>query len=1076
MRSVCYISIVFFCVSRAPAADATPEQVEFFEKKIRPVLVERCQECHGPDLAESKLRVDSLRALLAGGERGPAIMPGKGKESLLIRAVGHGETLQMPPKQKLSPAVIADLTEWINRGAAWPNEAPPTDVTPAGAKMVFSEKQKSHWAFQPVADPSLPVTRDLTWPRSTVDAFVLAKLEAAGLTPTSPAGKPQLLRRVSFDLTGLPPTPDELATFLADESPDAYERLLDRLLSSPAHGEKFARHWLDLARYADSNGLDENVAYANAYRYRDYVTAAFNRDKPYDRFVQEQLAGDLLPAETEAASFEQLTATGFLSLGAKMLAEDDPVKMQMDIIDEQLDTLGKCFLGMTLGCARCHDHKFDPIDSLDYYGLAGILKSTKTMQNHNVVAMWNERPIAEKAWLTTREASVEKIAAAKREADALAAKEIEAVLQTERARAGDYLWAAHVRNLQEAGRTKTPLGEKSAAERAEIAGLRVVQAESFVRGNVNNDTTNYGTGIGILVNRGERPNFVEYELEFERAGRYQFEVRYAAAESRPVKVLANGAVLLNKAADDKTGGWNVANQKWFIEGVVALPAGKVTLRFEQPQHFPHLDQWLLSPLPDLPAEVATLPVATDLQESFLKQWQALLTSSADVADSPLAPWHVLTGKRAADSIPDGPAKKLFEQLNLESASARPAAERYRLALTESLAKPSPEDSARDLLHKLIHDDKGPFAKPKNAEELLPAATRDDLKKQRDTIAATEKALPPIPVAMAVSEGKPEDLRVHLRGNHLTLGATAPRQFPRIVAGDEQSPLATERSGRLELAQWMTSPQHPLTARVIVNRVWQWHFGEGLVRSSDNFGLLGEAPSHPELLDHLAKRFTEDGWSFKRLHRRLLTSATYLQATGVNSNVDPDNRLLAHFPRRRLQAEEIRDAILHVSEQLNRDLGGSHLPTANHAYVNAGNKEMYRLSRRSLYLPLIRSALYDVFQAFDFADPSVLVAKRDATTVAPQALFMLNSQLTADASAALADAALRAEGDDRAKIQAIFTKLYARAAEPAEIERARHFLATYTAAATERQLAETEQKAWRALCRGILSANEFVYTE
>jgi cytochrome c553 len=425
----------------APAGDPTPEQLEFFEKKVRPVLVERCLECHGEDAQESELRLDSLAAILKGGMRGPAIVPGNAAESLLVRAIGHGETLQMPPKKKLPAAQIADLAAWVKQGAPWPNEKLP-EVTAAARgtaalrpAMVFTEKQKSHWAFQPIAAPPLPEVQDKAWPLSPIDRFVLEKLEAAGLAPSPPAVKRTLLRRATFDLTGLPPTPEEIETFLADGSPDAFARVVDRLLASPRYGEKYGRHWLDLARYGDSNGLDENLAYVNAFRYRDYVIAAFNKDKPYDRFVQEQVAGDLLPHAGLDEELEGIVATGFLSLGAKMLAEDDPVKMQMDIIDEQIDTLGKCFLGLTLGCARCHDHKYDPVDQPDYYALAGIFKSTKTMENHKVVAVWQERPLADKESIARRDEIKKQLDAKRGEVNSLVAAAAEA-LKAERQKAG----------------------------------------------------------------------------------------------------------------------------------------------------------------------------------------------------------------------------------------------------------------------------------------------------------------------------------------------------------------------------------------------------------------------------------------------------------------------------------------------------------------------------------------------------------------------------------------------------------------------------------------------------------------
>ncbi|HUE74628.1 MAG TPA: DUF1553 domain-containing protein, partial [Pirellulaceae bacterium] len=742
--------------------------------------------------------------------------------------------------KKLPPAQIADLAAWVKQGAPWPNAKLPEVVKPAaGARglMEYTDKQTSHWAFQPIADPPLPEVKNNVWPQSPVDRFLLTKLEEAGVAPSPPADKRTLLRRGTFDLTGLPPTPEEIDAFLADESPDALARVVDRLLASPRYGEKYGRHWLDLARYGDSNGLDENLAFANAFRYRDYVIGAFNNDKPYDRFVQEQIAGDLLPHASFEEELEGTVATGFLSLGAKMLAEDDPVKMQMDIIDEQIDTLGKALLGLTLGCARCHDHKYDPVDSHDYYALAGIFKSTKTMENHKVVAVWQERPLADKGAIARRD-------------------EIKKQLD---------------------------------AKRGEVNALVVSATESL------------------------------------------------------------------KAERDKAGG-------------------------------------------ELPKE--------KIEESF------------------------------------------------------------------------PDD------------------------------VKEKLKALKGEAANIEKSLPQLPEAMAVSDAAAENVRIHIRGSHLTLGEEVPRRFVRIVAG-EQQPFGNDRSGRLELAQWLTRPDHPLTSRVMVNRLWQWHFGDGLVRSSDNFGLLGEMPTHPELLDWLARRFVADGWGMKKMQRRIMLSAAYQQGSGLVRSLrggerergrggeissptpplsspplasDPDNRLLSQFPRRRLTAEEIRDSILLVSGQLDSKMGGSYLPTANRQYVTSTanvNPAIYNIRCRSVYVPVVRSALYEVFQAFDFADPSVLVAKRDATTVAPQALFMLNSQVTADASRLLAAELLaRGDLDDAGRVRELYERSYGRPASDADVQRGIEFVAKYAAAAEAQSMtaSEARSRAWQALCRGVMAANEFVYVE
>ena len=757
MRTCSIAVIVGFVASLTtlPAAERDRAAVDRFENKVRPLLAARCWQCHGPEKRKGGLRLDSADAVRAGGDSGPVVLAGKPGESRLIEAIGYASELKMPPKGKLSPAEIAELTEWVRAGAVWPAVATPRPAPtprPAAGGPIFTDEQKSFWAFQPPRDPVPPGVKASGWPTSPLDCFVLSELEKKQLRPAPTTDKRTLIRRATFDLTGLPPTPAEIEAFLADPSPDAFAKVVDRLLASPHYGERWGRHWLDLARYADSNGMDENVAYANAFRYRDYVIRAFNADKPYDQFVMEQLAGDQIPpAADEMVNRIRVTATGFLVIGPKMLAEDDPMKMEMDIIDEQVDTVGRVFMGLTIGCARCHDHKFDPIPTADYYSLAGIFKSTKSMQNHKVVAMWNERALA-----------------------------------------------------TEEGRAKLEAYKKEVARR-----------------------------------------------------------------------------------------------------------------------------------------------------------------EAEIKD--------LAKKPGANS-------------------------------------------------------------------------REDVRRLRDSLAEFRKQAPPIPEVMSVEDQAITNLRIHVRGNHLTLGEEVPRRFPRILAGDNQPPLESSRSGRLELATWLTGHDHPLTARVMVNRVWLWHFGEGLVGSPDNFGRLGDQPINLDLLDWLSRRFIASGWSIKAMHRLIMLSSTYKLSSRfdpVAAQIDPENHLHWRTRRRRLEAEAIRDAILAVSGELDATMTGTLMTETNHAYVNSTSRRggaVYQVNRRSVYLPVIRSGLYDVFQAFDFADPSASNGKRIPTTVAPQALFMMNDPVVLKGSAAMARRLLDRPGlDDAARITQAYLAAYGRPPTDREIARALDYL-------------------------------------
>ncbi len=1066
--------ILSFAIGAVRADDA--EQRQFFETKIRPLLVEKCQSCHVGDSAESKFRVDSLEGLIEGGTRGPGIIPGKPAESLLISAVKHGEVLKMPPKEKLPASQIADLTKWIETGAYWPDAAPVT-VTPKKPPFEepeFPAEQRNFWAFQTPRRPAIPEATRAGEFRSPIDRFIDADLAAAGYAPAAPATKRILLRRATFDLIGLPPTPDDISAFQSDDSPDALERQLDRLLASPHYGIKWGRHWLDLARYADSNGLDENLHFGQAYKYRDYVVAAFNKDKPYDEFVREQIAGDLQNASDPREPYESLIATGFLAIGPKMLAEDDPVKMQMDIVDEQVDTLGKAFLGMTIGCARCHHHKFDPISTHDYYALAGILKSTKTMDTLTVVARWQERPLASPEQLQDLSQRKEQIAAKQSQIQQLVAATNEAVQTEARRHFGDYLLLAAQQEREERRLTeRQPLGSQpDLATRLDVV---VVEAENYARGNVLKDSTNYGKEIGVLVNAGATPNFAEYDLDIPQTGRYQIELRYAAAGARPCRLLVNSKELKGDAAGKITGGWMPEHQAWHIVGVYELPAGKIVVRLEQPTFFPHIDKLLIAPNPDglAPPAVAKLNSAFVPEARFVQQLQVHVSTKAADDDPVFGDWRQAVREYCLASADQAP-----QQLDALKQSATKFQQRADVLLDAGKESPS-----GDALHKTLFAADGPLALPKDQEIGYPAETTAQLKQWRDEKAALEAALPKYPEAMAVSDSSPEDVRIHHRGSHLTLGDVVPRRFPRMLAGAGID-IGSQGSGRLELSDWLTRPDHPLTARVMVNRLWTWHFGQGLVRSVDNFGLLGELPTHPQLLDWLATEFPRRDWSLKQIHRELMGSTLYRRSGEVDASQrehDPENRLWGRYSRRRMQIEELRDTILATAGTLDDRLEGTHLTTANRAYVTSTanvNPDVYRITRRSIYLPIVRSALYEVLQAFDFADPNVSNGQRQTTTVAPQALFLMNSDFVAQQTLAWADAALaQRDMPNESRLKALYRTALGREPLPEEAARATQFLTEYAAdVAATTSSAEGERRAWQSLFRALLSTNENVFVE
>ena len=1003
---------------------------------------------------------------------------------MLVRTIRHGELVKMPAKKKLPAAQIADFVRWIKQGASWPNQKPPEvkQKVADNQEPDYSAEQKSFWSLVPPVAAPLPTVKNRDWLQTPIDAFVLAQLEGAKLSPAPRADKRTLIRRATFDLIGLPPTPAEVDAFLADDSPDAFSRVVDRLLASTHYGQRWGRHWLDVARYADSNGLDENLAYANAFRYRDYVVRAMNRDLPFDQFVREQLAGDLL-ADSPSASLttDRLTATGFLGLGAKMLAEDDPVKMQMDIIDEQIDTVGRTFMGLTMGCARCHDHKFDPVSMHDYYALAGIFKSTKTMENFRVVARWQERPLATPEAERRQKQHEQKIASAKAEVAQLIEQNNQRVVSEARRHVGDYLLAAMKKSRTDRLLAKArPRGEQP--DVASQPGVLLIEAENFARGNVLKDTTSYGAGIGVLVNKGQLPNFVEYDLDLPTDGVYQLDLRYAAAAARPCKLFINGELVKTDAAGKVTGSWNPDGQKWAVEGFFSFREKKNVVRIEHAQYFPHIDKLLISPAADaaLSTSIAALDEKYQPLPQFVAQWAKYLEMKPKADDADIfKEWRTLVSPSAIDSPSlRETAKRLGERFRLID-------DKWQQARQANGKVARLDDGGEEALRRILHDPRGPFAVPVNIENRYATAVQKELAKLRETVKSLEKTLPQLPLAMAVSDQNPVDVRIHIRGSHLSKGASVQRRLPRVMTRGPQPTIGEGQSGRLQLAEWLSDPQHPLTARVMVNRIWLWHFGEGLVRSPDNFGRLGERPTHPELLDWLAVQFVKSGWSMKSLHRLILLSSVWQQSIEVDAETferDPENRLLGQMNRRRLEAEAIRDSLLVVAGSLEESMGGTLLPTKNRAYVTSTanvNPVVYVSNRRSIYLPVVRSALFDVFQAFDFADPSVLNGKRQSTTVAPQALFMMNSQFVAEQSQRMAERLFTEEpSDDATRVIRAWQLSYSRPPSTDEIAFSLKYVDAYTRHYKSKfpDRSDVEMRSWQSLCRAIMAANEFLFVE
>ena len=769
--------------------------MDFFEKRVRPILADHCYECHNAEKGKTKggLNLAVREGWVHGGDSGTAIVPGKPDDSLLVTAVRYWDKdLQMPPKKPLQPAEVNDLIEWVKLGAPDPRTGTAVVASaPAAKPGALSLKGADHWAFQPVHEQKPPTVQDRAWLRDDVDAFTLAKMEAAGVKPALDADRRTLIRRVTFDLIGLPPTPEEVQDFLNDPSPDAFARVVDRLLASPRYGERWGRHWLDLVRYADTCGNASDYPVPQAYKYRDYVIRAFNDDMPYDRFIREQVAGDLLPESLTAGgpSIEPVVATGYLASARRFGGGEGEPHLT---IEDTIDNLGHTFLGLSLNCARCHDHKFDPIANTDYYALYGVFSST---------------------------------------------------------------------------------------------------------------------------------------------------------------------VFPHPGSEGKN----------------------------RPEHLVPL-----LPKPEL--------------EAAKKLWQdklAALDAEAKTDDAE---------KVAAEKQPDSPERKAKIDAAVKAA----------------------------------------------------AAAREQRKILKDA--------PPYELAYAVSEGTPGNARLQVRGDPKRLGDEVPRHFLTVLGG---ASLAGHGSGRLELANALADAKNPLTARVLVNRLWQYHFGRGLVTTPNDFGTRGLPPTNPELLDFLARKFVEGGWSIKSMHRLLLLSHTWQLSSEGRGSTDPENKLWSRAERRRLDAESIRDALLFVSGTLDLQPGAAHPFPPVHTWSFTQHNQFfatYDTNQRSVYQMQQRLRRHAFLGLFDGSDPNSSTALRQESTTPLQSLFMMNDKFVHERAKDFSTRLTGAGPEDTRRIETAFLTLYARPPQPEETQMASEYLAKLVAA----KLPPAE--AWQSLSRALLGANEFLYLD
>ena len=883
--------------SNVVASDGRATQVDFFETTIRPVLVEHCYECHSAEAGEAKggLRLDSKQGWLVGGDSGPAIIPGKPDESHVLLAINYsGDMSEMPPKSRLSSKVIRDFTQWIEDGAVDPRE----DEGSAVQKRVIDiEAGKKFWSFQP---------RQTFSEECSIDGLARPQ--------SPPASADKLVRRLFLDVIGLPPTLEEQRNFQAvysNESPGrAVEVFLEDLFGRKEFGEKWARHWLDVARYADSNGSDFNLTYPEAWRYRNYVIDALNDDLPYDQFLLEQIAGDLLPYDTLEQRNQQLVATTFLMVGPKMLTERDKEKMRLDIADEQLDTISRATMGLTLGCARCHDHKFDPIPTTDYYALAAILHSTLTtdgiLMNNVNISGWKET-------------------------DLLINEDERQRLETFRSK---------IKNIEENIQQKKQQRDKVLDS---VAGVLVDDIDAIRKGKWRKSThrPKYVGDHYLVADNQQSPFSIEWKAALPKPGKYELRVSFRG-----------GAGLATKA--------------------------RYTVRHAEGENQVVVDQ--------------TVPPAID------QLWQPIGQFECDT-------------EVVVNLAGNGTDKPVL-------------ADAIRLVHVEDLEKDMPTDtSSLD-------------------EELA------DLEK---TLAGMKKDSPEMPRAMAAQDNESErigDLRVRIRGETKNHGEKTPRGFLQVVSwnGVAQPSIPAHQSGRVQLAEWITAKENPLTARVMVNRIWQHLFGQGIVETSDNFGVRGTVPSNPELLDFLAEEFVKSNWSVKSVIRKIIGSKTYQQAVADSSEETIQKVEFQKQYRRPAPAETIRDSLLAVSGKLDEESRDSVVSEFGMHAIESNGKRHVSLSQtgtlrqRSVYLPVVRGAVPPSLAVFDFPNPDLVTGKRAITTVPAQALFMMNSPFVHEMSHALSLLLLQNNVTIEKSVQQLYQRVLIRQAGHAEVSKGKQYVA------------------------------------
>ena len=949
----------------APGAPAKPEVVkasastvirpqgamsdaDFFENNVRPIIANNCSTCH-VDTISGGLKLDSREALLKGGLHGPAIVPGDPDKSLLITAIHQSTALKMPKGGKLTPQEVADLTQWVKQGAVWPKSAPGTVFSASVKSGIITEKQRAFWSFQPLKVVPVPEVKDSHWARTPIDKFVLAKMTEAGIKPSAQADRRTLIRRATYDLTGLPPTPEEVDAFVKDKSPKAWENLVDRLLASPKYGERWGRHWLDVARYAedDVRGLDPKgrgyMPFNGAYRYRDWVIKSFNQDMPYDQFLRLQIAGDKIPAKTKQEQEDYLTATTFLGAGPWVWDQAEPIQGRADERNERVDAVTRGTLGLTVACARCHNHKYDPVTQKDYYALIGVFANST----------YKEYPTVSEA-------------------------------QT----------AAYESNLAKLEKLQMEMGQYTRTESRQLADALALQTSSYM------------------------------VAAWQVLGKPKSTVEDAAAQAKL------DPELLRRWVD--------------------------YLKLEKPVQYDYLKDWQAM----IAADGGTEDEAKALAESFQKLVIRVKQHARDIEEQN----DIIKAKN------DVPKFRLHDAKPSEFETDDQFCPGCALELKTI---PLPEAKLYSDIFVTRNGDQETKFVPGvlvfvgwDLSRRLGPAVQAYIESQQKEIGELKKKVGPdnYPYVHGMAD-KPQiqDVKLNLRGNPHSLGDTVPRRFLTVLTTPATKPYGNG-SGRLELADDISGS--PLAMRVIVNRMWKWHFGTGIVNTPDNFGVVGDEPSNPALLEYLAHEFVANGHSIKKMQREIMLSAVYQSSVEESPEAhekDGANRLYSHFNRQRLDAEELRDTMLYAAGDL--DTKKTSGPSSDFSEDNV---------EPTVFCKVSRYRLNNYLQIFDFANPSFTSEQRFSSNVPLQQLYFMNNPFVFKQAGVLAER-VHSEPTDKDRIVKLYEYVFQRKPSDAEVELGLKFLST-TPEKAGYAVAGEPITAWRQYARIMLSSNEFQFVD